>query len=545
LLNLSGVENIFFDAFKKGDTGMKILVADPLSPEGLAVLEQPGKYEIAIKTGLDEAGLAEAVTDCHALVIRSGVKVTRRVIESARSLKVIGRAGVGVDNVDLEAATERGIVVMNTPSGNTIAAAEHTFGLILALARNIPSAVASLKSGKWERGKFVGSELNGKTLGIAGLGRIGSEVARFAQAFRMKVAAHDPYITADRATELEITLLPLEELFAKADIVTLHLPVTEQTRGLVGAELLARMKKSAMLVNCARGALVDEKALEDALYEGRIAGAALDVFAQEPPVCARLLAHDKVVATPHLGASTREAQINVGVEIAHQIIAALEQGVYDNAVNLPITDFAQLQRFGPYLELTERIGVFLARFVSGGLKEVRISCAGACAEALQPLKLSLLKGLLTPVTGGNVNFVNAGFLARQRGIKVDGGVTDRADYTNQITCTVVTDQETCTVDGTVFGDELQRIVRINEFYMDVNPMGHLLVIKNADVPGIIGQVGTCLGQAGINIGEYRLGRDDKHKNTLSLIRVDSMIPEDVLEKIRAIKGIYLARTITV
>ncbi|MCE5269788.1 phosphoglycerate dehydrogenase [bacterium] len=525
---------------------LRILVADPLSEEGLSVLRRIEGAEIEIKTGLDEAALAEAVAGVSALVIRSGVKVTRRVIESADCLKVIGRAGVGVDNVDLDAATERGIVVMNTPSGNTVAAAEHTWGLLLALARKIPAAAASFKAGKWERGKFVGNELCGKTLGVVGLGRIGSEVARYAQAFRMRVLAYDPFISESRAAEQEITLAPLEELFEKADVVSLHLPVTEETRKLVGVKLLGKMKKSALLVNCARGALVDEAALLAALNEGRLAGAALDVFSKEPPESLDLVLHEKVVATPHLGASTREAQINVGVQIAEQIEAVLSRNVYDNAVNLPITDFALVEKFGPWVELTGRIGVFMAKFMTGGVRQVSISCAGGCTEALQPLKLTLLKGLLTPVTaGGNVNFVNAGFLARQRGITVESSSTDRADYTSQVACSVVTDSESLTVVGTVFGGELQRIVRINEFHMDVNPRGHLLVIKNADVPGVIGQVGGVLGAAGLNIAEYRLGRDDQRRNTLSLISVDSVIPESVMENIRAIPAIQFARVVEV
>jgi len=522
-----------------------VFVADKISEEGMAALKAGREIEVVVKTGLDEEGLAREISQAHALLIRSGVKVTRKVIEAAKNLKVIGRAGVGVDNVDLEAATERGIVVMNTPSGNTIAAAEHTMGLMLALARKIPQANTSLKAGKWDRHSFVGSELNGKILGVVGLGRIGSEVARIAQAFRMKVVAHDPFIAKDLAAESDIELLSLEEVFARADIVTLHVPVTEETKGMVNRDMLARMKPSSLLINCARGALVDEKALGEAIAGGKIAGAALDVFAKEPPDCVSLIADEKVVVTPHLGASTKEAQINVGVQIAQQIVAAFENGVYDNAVNMPISDFSALERYKAYIELTERIGLFMGQFVVGGLKEARISCAGLPGEALQPLKLSLLKGLLTPATGGNVNFVNAVYLARQRGIKVDGVLTDKADYTNLVSCLVTTDKESCLVEGTVFGNELPRIVRINEFFMDVNPRGHLLVIKNADVPGIIGQVGTCLGQANINIGEYRLGRADDHKNTLSLISVDSMVPDEVIEKLRAVKGIYLVKKVTV
>ncbi|MFH1070476.1 MAG: phosphoglycerate dehydrogenase [Candidatus Glassbacteria bacterium] len=520
---------------------MKILVADKLSPEGLQVLKQAGGMEVEVKAGLSEDELAEAVVDAQALVIRSGAKVTRKVIEAARELKVIGRAGVGVDNVDLEAATERGVVVMNTPDGNTIAAAEHTVGLILALARNIPRANESLRQGQWERAKFIGAELNGKTLGVVGLGRIGSHVARVAQALRMKVIAFDPYYSAERAAEAEVELVDLEELFSRADIVTLHVPATDETRGMVNARMLEKMKPEAFLINCARGALVDEKALEEALAAGRLAGAALDVFSQEPPACTGLIAGERVVATPHLGASTREAQINVGVQIAHQVVAALTEGIYDNAVNLPVSDAGLLERFGQFIALTEKIGVFAAQFVSGAVKSVSVSVAGECTEAADPLKLALLKGLLTPATGGNVNFVNAPYLARQRGIKVETRETESTDYTNLVSCKVTTEQETCRVDGTVFGDQLPRIVRINEFHMDVNPAGHLLALKNLDVPGVIGQVGTCLGNAGLNIGEYRLGRDESRKNTLSLVSVDSEISDEVVEKIRAIQGMQLVR----
>ena len=524
---------------------MKVLIADKISEEGLAVLSRSKKIEVVIKTGLDEQALAAAVADAEALIVRSGAKVTAGVIQAGSKLKVIGRAGVGVDNVDLEAATERGIVVMNTPDGNTIAAAEHTFGLLLALARNIPAAYNSLRNGKWERSSFVGTELNGKTLGIVGLGRIGMNVARFAQAFRMKVIAYDPFIANERAEEADIELVSQEELYAQADFVTLHTPVTEKTRGMVDEKMLGRMKPTAWIVNCARGALVDEDALEKAVNEGKIAGAALDVFSTEPPDRPGLIGSDRVVATPHLGASTREAQIGVGVQIAHQVLAALEKGTYDNAVNMPVSDPGQLERFRTFLDLTERIGVFMAEFLSGGVRKVVISAAGPCSEALQTLKLSLLKGLLTPVTGGNVNFINAAYLARQRGIQIDELTTDKADYTNLINCEVVTDQESCSIDGTVFGDELPRIVRINEFHMDVDPNGHLLVIKNADVPGIIGKVGTCLGDSGVNIGEYRLGREAKRRNTLSLISVDSKISDSVLEKIRSIEGIHFAKQVTV
>ena len=524
---------------------MIVFIADKLSEEGLAVLRREPDLELVIRPGLSEDELAREVDGAVALLIRSGAQVTRRVIEAARELRVIGRAGVGVDNVDLEAATERGVVVMNTPNGNTIAAAEHTIGLILALARNIPQAQASFKAGRWERNKFIGRELNGKVLGVVGLGRIGSEVARVCQAFRMKVLASDPFIAEEQARALGIELLPLEELFSQADIISLHLPVTEETRGLVGEQLLRKMKPTALLVNCARGALIDEPALDRALREGVIAGAALDVFAKEPPEFRAIIENEKVVATPHLGASTHEAQINVGVQIAEQVVAALKRNVFDNAVNLPISDFSVLERFRPYIELTERIGNFSAQFVSGGLREVEVTVAGLGNEALQPLKLSLLKGLLTPVTGGNVNFVNAPYLAKQRGIRVNGTLTDNADYTTQVSCTVTTDRESCRVDGTVFGEELQRIVRINEFHMDVNPRGEILVLKNLDVPGVIGQVGATLGSAGINIAEYRLGREDTAKNTLSLVSVDSPVPDQVVEQLRAIHGMQLVKKVRI
>ncbi|MBW7996489.1 MAG: phosphoglycerate dehydrogenase [Candidatus Glassbacteria bacterium] len=520
---------------------MKVLVADKVSAEGLEILEQADGVEVEVKTGLSEDELAAAVAGADGLVIRSGAKVTRKVIEAADKLRVIGRAGVGVDNVDLDAATEKGIVVMNTPDGNTIAAAEHTVGLIVSLARNIPQADRSLKEGRWDRSLYVGSELQGKTLGVVGLGRIGSHVARVAQSLRMKVIAFDPYYPAERAAENDIGLVELDALFENADIITLHVPATEETKGMVNAARLAKMKNSALLVNCARGALVDEAALLDALKAGKIAGAALDVYSKEPPECRELVEHERVVSTPHLGASTREAQINVGVQIARQIIAALKGGACDNAVNLPLTDTGVLERFGRFIELTERIGVFAAQFIDGAIEKVTLALAGECRDAAEPLKLAVLKGILTPATGGNVNFVNAPYLARSRGIKVESTLTESDDYTNLVIVSVKTQKESCRMDGTVFGEELPRIVRINEFFMDVNPRGHLLALKNQDVPGVIGQVGGILGDAGINIGEYRLGREETNKNTLSLVSTDTAASDVVVEKLRKVKGMQLVK----
>ncbi len=520
---------------------MKILVADKVSPEGLAVLEQAEGVEFEVKTGLNEDELAAAVAGVDALVIRSGAKVTRKVIEAADKLRAIGRAGVGVDNVDLDAATEKGIVVMNTPDGNTIAAAEHTVGLILALARNIAPADKSLKEGRWDRALYVGAELQDKLLGVVGLGRIGSHVARVAQALKMKIIAFDPYYPVERAAENEFELVELDTLFERADVVTLHVPATDETRGMINADRLARMKQSAMLVNCARGALVDEAALLAALQDGKISGAALDVYAKEPPECRELVEHERVVSTPHLGASTREAQINVGVQIAHQIVAALKDGAYDNAVNLPLSDTGALERFGHFIELTERIGVFAAQFADGAIEKVSIALAGDCREAVEPLKLAVLKGILTPATGGNINFVNAPWLAKSRGIKVESTLGESEDYTNLVSVTVTTQKETCRVEGTVFGDQLPRIVKINEFYMEVNPRGNILALKNQDVPGVIGQVGGILGEAGVNIAEYRLGREETNKNTLSLVSTDTAASDQTVEKIRQVEGMQLVK----
>ena len=520
---------------------MKILVADKVSAEGLAVLEQADGMEVVVKPGMNEDELAAAAADADALVIRSGAKVTRKVIEAAGKLRVIGRAGVGVDNVDIEAATEKGVVVMNTPDGNTIAAAEHTVGLMVALARNIAPADKSLKEGRWDRSLYVGAELQGKTLGVVGLGRIGSHVVRVAQALKMHVIAHDPYYPVERAAENEIELVEIDDVFSRADVISLHVPATDETKGMVNAARLGKMKQSAFLVNCARGALVDENALLAAIEDGKIAGAALDVYSKEPPECRELVEHPKVLSTPHLGASTREAQINVGVQIAEQIVAALTEGSYDNALNLPLSDTGALVKFNQYVELTERIGVFAAQFVEGAIEKVTIELAGECGEAAEPLKLAVLKGILSPATGGNVNFVNAPLLARSRGVKVESTLTESDDYTNLISVTAVTQKQTCRVDGTVFGDELPRIVRINEFFMEVNPSGHILALKNQDVPGVIGQVGTILGDAGVNIAEYRLGRDDVNKNTLSLVSIDTKATDETVEKIRAVEGMQLVK----
>ena len=524
---------------------MKILVADKLSTEALDALKKvEDQFETIVKVGLSEDELAEAAADVEGLIVRSGAKVTRKVIEASNNLKVIGRAGVGVDNVDLDAATEKGVVVMNTPGGNTIAAAEQTFALLLAMMRNIPQAYVSMKAGKWERSNFVGNELEGKTIGIIGLGRIGMNVARYARGFKMRILGNDPFISKENAEKADIELMEMDELLAQSDIISLHAPATEKTRGMVNKEFLAKMKNGSRLVNCARGALIVEADLIEALKNGPLKAAALDVFVDEPTKNEELVALDNVIVAPHLGASTREAQIEVGIQIVRQVTDALSQQIYDNAVNMAASDPAILERFSGFLSLAEKIGIFLSKLLDGGIKEVRVGVSGECSEAIEPLNLAFLKGLLSPITGGNVNFVNAQYLARQRGIRSETMVTDSGDYTNLISCKVITDKEEGVVFGTVFGHELPRIVQINEFFMDVDPSGNMLVLKNTDLPGVIGHVGTTLGDAGINIAEYRLGREEKRKNTLSIIRVDSVVPDDVLKKIAAIEGMQMVKQVS-
>ena len=526
----------------------KILVADEVSDTGLQPLRDAG-FVVEKRTGLNAAELREAVTDCAALVVRSETKVTADLMDSAIALRVVGRAGVGVDNIDVPAATERGIVVMNAPDGNTITTAEHTIALLIALARRIPQANSSLKSGRWERKTFIGVELQGKTLGVVGLGRIGRTVAARARAFGMKIVAFDPFIAPDQARDLEIELAPLEELFASADFITVHTPLTAETRGVIGSAAFARMKKGVRIINCARGGLVDESALHDAIKSGIVAGAALDVFVQEPPPADHpLLQLDEVIATPHLGASTAEAQEGVAFTVAEQMRDYLLSGALRGAVNVPSLGTKELALLRPYIELAEKLGRFQAQLVDCAVREVRLEFAGDIVELnAAPVTRSFLAGLLRDVSA-RVNAVNAFLIAEERGISVTTSyIRPGSDFVPAIRTRVVAASGEQSLAGTVFGFGEQaregRIIDIDGFHIEAVPSGHMLVMRNRDEPGVIGRVGTILGGRGVNISRFHLGRRERGGEAMAVIEVDAALEDATLKELRAFEPVISARQI--
>ena len=524
---------------------MKVLVSDPLSPQGLDLLAKEVDFEVDIKTELTPDELIERIGDYDALIIRSTTKVTTEVIEAAKRLKVVGRAGVGVDNVDVEAATRHGILVVNTPTGNTISAAEHTLTMMLALARNIVPASVSLKKGEWTRSKFTGVELYGKVLGVIGLGKIGSEVVHRAQAFGMETIAFDPYISSEAAEKLGIRLVKREELLKGADYISIHTPLIPETYHSISTHEIALMKPTCRLINCARGGIIDEAALYIALKEGRIAAAALDVFEDEPPIDNPLLTLENLLVTPHLGASTAEAQTHVAIEIAQQVINALRGLPVTNAVNQPKMDWQTIEVFGPYLTLAEKIGSFQAQIVEGQISEIQIHYRGDLFnEDITPITVALQKGLLTPVLQTNVNYVNAPFIIKQRGIRVTETKShSEGNFANSITITVVTDQAERTIEGTTFGQKDLRIVRIDQHHVNAKPEGYMILIYNQDQPGMIGMLGTILGNHHINISDMTVGRSHIGERAVMVINVDSQAPREVLQHIANQNRIYFVKQV--
>jgi D-3-phosphoglycerate dehydrogenase len=523
----------------------KVLITDSLAEQGRAVLEGAAQIEADYRPGIKPEEIRRIIGAYDALIVRSGTRATADLIEAGTRLKVIGRAGIGVDNIDVEAASKRGIVVMNTPGGNNVTTAEHTLTLLLAMARNIPQACASLRSGKWERNKFTGVEVCGKTLGIVGVGNIGSVVADRAQGLKMKVIAYDPYLTPESAARSGIELTTLDDLFARADFISVHTPLTSETRGLIGQQAFAKMKKGVRIVNCARGGIIDEAALAVALREGKVAGAALDVFVEEPPPKDHpLIGLEGVVATPHLGASTDEAQINVAIAIAEQVVDFLTRGEVRAAVNVPNLSAERLGVLRPFLVLAEKVGALQAQMVSGAPREVDIEGSGDVADHdMKALTAAVLKGLLSAVMESGVNYVNAPFIARDRGIRVvESRSSVPSDFLNSITVRVKRDGEVTTVAGAVFGKKTLRIVRINKFYMEAVPEGYILILNNRDIPGVVGGVGTLLGQHGINIAGIELGRDESGR-AISFFHVDEPVPAPVLAELRHMPAITSAQLV--
>jgi D-3-phosphoglycerate dehydrogenase len=517
----------------------RILVADDIATSGLALLQEHPEVSVTVRTGLSAAQLRAEIPPYEGLIVRSSTRVTAELLAIADRLKIIGRAGIGVDNIDVEAATRRGIVVMNTPEGNTNTAAEHTISMLLALCRNIPQASALVKTGRWERQRFLGVEVLNKTLGVIGLGRIGSLLVRKAQGLGMTTVAYDPFIATDAANTLGVELLDLPALFARADFVTLHTPLTAETRHLLGPEAFKRMRPGVRIVNCARGGLIDEAALYEALLNGSVAGAALDVFEQEPPPADYpLLQLDNVICTPHLGAQTGEAQERVALGVVEQLLEFFVHGQIRNAVNMPSLDAESYRALRPYLSLAEKLGAFQVQLLEGGITQVIISYRGevaAAAESIKPLTAAVLRGVLGHFLGPQVNHVNAPLLAKERRIRVvEQRHHDSADYASLIEVELVTERHRGSVAGALFGHSEPRIVRIDNVPIEAVPEGHMLVFSNQDTPGVVGRIGMLLGDNRINIGGFHLGRLAAGGPAICIVNVDSEIPAEVLQAIRAL-----------
>lgn len=509
---------------------MKILISDNISEQGVNILKEESLFEVDFKTKLKKEDLLAIISEYDALVVRSQTKVTKEIIEAAKKLKVIGRAGEGVDNIDIAAATEKGIIVMNTPGGNTISAAEHALSLIMALARNIPSACYSMKNKRWEREKFQGVELWGKTIGVVGLGKIGQEVAKRCLVFGMNIVGYDPFISEEVAKKLNVHLMSFEELLTASDFITIHTPLSSETRHLIGEKELSKMKSSARLINCARGGIVDENALYLALREKKIHSAALDVFEIEPLTDTPLSELENIILTPHLGATTYEAQEKVGIEIAKQVRDALLQKEIKNAVNFPLSDAGAYGRLKPYLLLGEKTGKLLSRITSGRVQKIEVDYSGEICEGdITPLTIALLKGVLEGLGAESVNYVNANLLGRQQGIEiVEKKTSHLSDYTNLISLSLITDIERRKISSTLLGKQKPRIVKIDDFYVDAIPEGCLLLVEAVDVPGVIGRVGTILGKNNINIASLQYGRTDVGERALLVLNIDNKISEEIL-----------------
>ncbi len=550
----------------------KILVADRIAQEGIDLLHaQLPETEIDVRTGLKPEQLQEIIGNYTALIVRSETQVTGNILAAARQLKIVGRAGVGVDNIDIDAATRQGVMVVNSPTGNIVAAAEHTIAMLMALARHIPAANSSIKSGKWEKSRFLGIEVRNKVLGIIGLGKVGTEVARRAQGLEMQVIAFDPYVAPEQARKLGVTMLSMEDVLQQADFVTLHTSLTSGpngTRGLIGSHELSLMKPGARLINCARGGLIDEEALLNFLNEHRVAGAALDVFSQEPvrddTVLKQLLAHERVIATPHLGASTEEAQVGVATDVAEQIVSVLRGGFPRAAVNAPLILPETLKILQPYMHLVEQMGRLYTQLQPGPLSKIEFSCSGEIAGYdLRPLQAALIKGLLESISDAHVNMINAQLLAKQWGLEIIEQKSPMpAEFANLVTMRVLNangytssfagkpgsgDEHVEVLSGTVMHGE-PRVVQVGRYWTELIPEGYILFCRNPDQPGMIGRVGTVLGKANVNIRHMDVGPSSRmphyreaHRSTdtaLMIISVDEPIPDWALEEIGAAGDIF-------
>jgi D-3-phosphoglycerate dehydrogenase len=513
---------------------MKVLVSDNLGDVGIEMLEAEEGIAVDVRTGLAPAELVAAIGDYDGLIIRSATQVTDDVLSAGNRLKVVGRAGIGLDNVDVAAATRHGVVVMNTPDGNVITTAEHAIAMLMALARNVPQGTTSLRVGRWDKKLLQGREICGKILGVIGFGKIGSIVADRARGLQLQVMVYDPHVNPERIKKAGFKTVELAELYRSSDFITIHVPKLKDTIGMIDQAAFAQMKDGVMLVNCARGGIVRENDLYAAMQAGKVAGAALDVFEVEPPGDLSLIAHDRLICTPHLGAATREAQTNVAVAVVSQIIAYLKQGVVANAVNAPSVTGDLLIRLHPFLRLGAQIGCLMPQLVKGAIKEVAIEYAGDFQGLdLSPVTTAIVKGILTPTVKDDVNSVNAALLAKERGINVTATATSEADeFLNLVTVRVVTTQMESKVAGTIYGKKDSRIVRINNFRLEMIPMAHMALIHNVDKPGAIGSIGTTLGNHDINIGRMQVGQEEEGNRNIVFLSTDTAIPSDVLEALR-------------
>jgi D-3-phosphoglycerate dehydrogenase len=518
----------------------RVLIADDLSPRAAEIFRERG-IEADVKVGLSPADLESIIAGYDGLAVRSATKATAKIIAAAKRLKVIGRAGIGVDNIDVPAATQRGIVVMNTPHGNSVTTAEHAIAMMFALARQIPAADQSTQAGKWEKSRFVGVELMGKVLGIVGCGNIGSIVADRAHGLKMKVIAFDPYLSDDRARDLNVEKIELDQLFARADFITLHTPLTDGTRGMINAAAIAKMKPGVRIINCARGELVVEADLKAALASGQVAGLALDVFAVEPAKNNMLFGSDKLVATPHLGAATAEAQEKVALQVAEQMADFLLTGAVTNALNMPSVTAEEAPKLRPYMKLAQQLGSFAGQLTRSGLKAVKIEYEGQAAELnTRPLTAVALTGLLAPLLD-SVNMVNAPVMARERNIEVSEIKHSRpSDYQTLIRLTVTTDRQSRDVAGTLFGGDKPRLVQIKGIAVEAELGRHMLYVTNRDKPGFIGRLGTLLGTEGVNIATFHLGRSGPGEDAIALIEVDEALSDALLARIREIPDVVQA-----
>lgn len=523
---------------------VKVLISDSMSPWAKEKFDDRG-IDVDVKVGLSEDELVACIGDYDGLAVRSATKVTAKVLEAAENLKVVGRAGIGIDNIDLAAATSCGVVVMNTPFGNAITTAEHAIAMIMAVARQIPMADASTQMGKWEKSRFVGVEVTGKTLGIIGCGNIGTIVAERALGLKMKVIAFDPFLTSDHARDISVEKVELDELLGRADFISLHTPLNDHTRGIIDAAALAKTKENVRIINCARGGLVVEQDLKAALDSGHVAGAAMDVFEVEPAEENCLFGTDNLVCTPHLGASTTEAQVNVAIQVAEQMADYLLTGAVVNALNMPSVSAEEAPRLKPYMKLAEQLGSFVGQTTDSAIKAVSIEYEGHAAELnTKALDAAVLKGLLTPLLDG-VNMVSAPVIAHQRGIDVSDVRHDRdTDYLTLVRLTITTESYTRSVAGTLFGDDKPRLVDVKGVPMEAELGPYMLYVNNDDRPGLIGGLGTVLGEAGVNIGTFHLGRTEPGGNAIALVEVDNDIAPDVLNAVAELPNVVQAKALS-